>query len=140
MTSAPIHASISVHDGPASNCVRSSTRTPVSALSIVYSPLPDASCLLASVLRAHYSFREFIAGMDAGLKPCSPTDRFTLRFERILLRCRIDELGRVLWQEQARLQQVTHNLAHALHIGRMAAVALFQGGTGVTLGQALCFA
>src|SRR5215831_21062047 len=44
MTSAPIHASISVHDGPASNCVRSSTRTPVSALSIPAPLIPDTPC------------------------------------------------------------------------------------------------
>src|SRR5215471_5992983 len=44
MTSAPIHASISVHDGPASNCVRSSTRTPASALSMPTPPMPDTPC------------------------------------------------------------------------------------------------
>ena len=62
----------------------------------------------------------------------------TLWLERILPRCRIDEPGGVLGQEQARLQQLTHDLAHALHIGRMAAVALFKGRTWVTLGQAFC--
>src|SRR6266446_3458534 len=120
MTSAPIHASISVHDGPASNCVRSTTRTPVSALSMpVLLCLMPPACWLLSCERT-IAPESVIAGMDIGLKPCSPTDRFTLRFERVLLRRRIDELGRVLWQEQARLQQVTHDLAHALHIGRMA--------------------
>ena len=31
MTSAPIHASVNVHDVPDSNCVKSMTRTPVNA-------------------------------------------------------------------------------------------------------------
>src|ERR1700730_9174089 len=38
MTSAPSHASVSVHEVPASNCVKSMTRTPASAGACV--PLP----------------------------------------------------------------------------------------------------
>src|SRR6202008_2975034 len=106
MTSAPIQASIIVHDGPASNCVRSTTRTPASALSM--------TALLCLMLLDH-----------------------ALRLERILPRCRLDKSRRVLGQEQARLQQLAHNLAHPLHIGGVAAVALFQGETWVPLGQAL---
>src|SRR5262245_49279297 len=113
MTSAPIQASIIVHDGPASNCVRSTTRTPASALSMA-APL----CLmsLARTLSPHPS--------------C---------LERILPRCCIHKPRRVLGQEQACLQQLAHDLTHPLHISRVAAVALFQGGTWVTLGQALGF-
>src|SRR5712691_7885447 len=68
MTSAPIHASISVHDGPASNCVRSTTRTPVSALSMpVLLCLMPPACWLLSCERTIAS-ESVIAGMDAGLK------------------------------------------------------------------------
>src|SRR6266700_3548905 len=40
ITSAPSHASVSVHEGPASNCVRSITRIPLRAASIPV-PLPS---------------------------------------------------------------------------------------------------
>src|SRR5712691_8783096 len=43
MTSAPNQASVSVHDVPASNCVRSRIRIPFSALLIVLSPVGESS-------------------------------------------------------------------------------------------------
>src|SRR5438094_490585 len=43
MTSAPSHASICVQEGPASYCVRSSTRIPSRALGMVSSPWRDCS-------------------------------------------------------------------------------------------------
>src|SRR5438093_13463033 len=43
MTSAPNQASISVHDVPASNCVRSRTRIPSRALLMVLSPIREPS-------------------------------------------------------------------------------------------------
>src|SRR5438270_103535 len=43
MTSAPNQASISVHDVPASNCVRSRTRIPFRALLMVFSPVEEPS-------------------------------------------------------------------------------------------------
>src|SRR5262245_29165256 len=43
MTSAPNQASISVHDVPASNCVRSRTRIPFRALLMMLSPVEGPS-------------------------------------------------------------------------------------------------
>jgi hypothetical protein len=73
------------------------------------------------------------------LKPKPHNANPLLRLEWILPRCCIDKARRILGQEQARLQQLAHDLAHPLHIGRMAAVALFPGGTWVTLGPTLGF-
>src|SRR5262249_58165931 len=70
MTSAPIHASISVHDGPASNCVRSSTRTPASALSMATPPLSAACDSLrygTPVLALLQAFQAWVQGIAQGI-------------------------------------------------------------------------